>query len=110
MLCIALIAAATFMVVATDSFRRGPAEGEGAYQLYAESQVPLLSNPNTKAGREALLLDAREGLEAVRFLPFRLRPGDDVSCLNLYQPRNPRVLGAPAAFLTGPLEALRQPA
>src|SRR6185295_11031272 len=30
---------------------------------------------------------------------FRLRPGDDVSCLNLYQPRNPRVLAPTADFL-----------
>jgi hypothetical protein len=35
----------------------------------------------------------------VRFVPFRLRPGDDASCLNLYEPRNPRILGAPAPFL-----------
>src|SRR5207248_3264769 len=31
-------------------------------------------------------------------LAFRLRPGDDTSCLNLYEPRNPRVIGAPSAF------------
>ena len=30
---------------------------------------------------------------ALRFEPFRLRPGDDASCLNLYQPENPRILG-----------------
>src|SRR6185436_6577609 len=30
---------------------------------------------------------------------MRLRPGDDASCLNLYAPRSPRVLGAPAEFL-----------
>ena len=32
-------------------------------------------------------------------MTFRLRPGDDASCLNLYQPRNPRILAPPAAFL-----------
>ena len=30
---------------------------------------------------------------------FRLRPGDDASCLNLYQPRNPRILGASDKFI-----------
>jgi ABC-type antimicrobial peptide transport system permease subunit len=30
---------------------------------------------------------------------FRLRPGDDVSCLNLYQPRNPRILAPTPDFL-----------
>jgi hypothetical protein len=38
-------------------------------------------------------------LEGLQFVPFRLRPGDDASCLNLYRPENPRVLAAPPAFL-----------
>jgi ABC-type antimicrobial peptide transport system permease subunit len=35
----------------------------------------------------------------VEFVSFRLRPGDDASCLNLYQPRNPRIMAPPANFL-----------
>jgi hypothetical protein len=31
--------------------------------------------------------------------PFRLLPGDDASCLNLYAPRHPRILGARASFI-----------
>ena len=31
--------------------------------------------------------------------PFRLLPGDDASCLNLYEPRNPRILAPRDAFL-----------
>ena len=31
---------------------------------------------------------------------FRLRPGDDASCLNLYQPRNPRILAPTGDFLS----------
>ncbi len=61
----------------------------------AESVLPLIHDPNTQAGRDALNIPPLEG---VRFVSFRLRPGDDVSCLNLYQPRNPRIL-APPAFL-----------
>jgi hypothetical protein len=30
---------------------------------------------------------------------FRLRPGDDASCLNLFKPRSPRVLGVPKDFI-----------
>ncbi|HSW50392.1 MAG TPA: ABC transporter permease, partial [Bryobacteraceae bacterium] len=30
---------------------------------------------------------------------FRLRAGDDASCLNLYRPRDPRILAPPPAFL-----------
>jgi hypothetical protein len=62
----------------------------------AESVLPLIHDPNTTAGRDALNIPPLPG---VQFIPFRLRPGDDVSCLNLYQPRNPRILAPPAAFL-----------
>jgi ABC-type antimicrobial peptide transport system permease subunit len=96
-LCIALIASATFLIVALDAFRRDPnSAGAGGYPLFAESALPLIHDPNTAARREALNLPR---LESVEFVPFRLRTGDDASCLNLYQPRNPRILAAPASFL-----------
>jgi putative ABC transport system permease protein len=97
-LCIAQIAFATFLIVSVDAFRRaGPSQGTGAYPLMAESVLPLIHDPNTQAGRDALNIPPLEG---VRFVSFRLRPGDDVSCLNLYQPRNPRIMAPPASFLT----------
>src|SRR5690606_30054752 len=52
-------------------------------------------DPNTEEGRDALGLPP-----GAEWLSFRLRPGDDASCLNLYQPQNPRVAGAPASWLT----------
>ncbi|HXG65038.1 MAG TPA: FtsX-like permease family protein [Blastocatellia bacterium] len=103
-LCIALIASATFIIVAVDAFRRDSREtsldkksGTGGYTLLAESLLPIAENPNTPEGRESLnLASAREAvLDGVTFTRLRLRPGDDASCLNLYQPRNPRIL-APA--------------
>jgi len=96
-LCIAQIACAVFLIVSVDAFRQtGNSAGTGGYPLMAESVMPLIYDPNTAAGRDALNLPALPG---VQFVPFRLRPGDDTSCLNLYQPRNPRILGAPPAFL-----------
>jgi hypothetical protein len=65
--------------------------------LIAESLVPLYHDLNSSAGRENLNLS----LDGVVFHPFRLKPGDDASCLNLYQPQNPRVLGAPIGFRRG---------
>jgi ABC-type antimicrobial peptide transport system permease subunit len=101
LLCIALMAAATFILVAVDAFRRDPRadsldphSGTGGFPLLAESLVPIAYDPNTPAGREQLNLTERD-LEGVQFFSFRLRPGEDASCLNLYQPRNPRVLGVP---------------
>lgn len=96
-LCIAQIAFATFLIVSVDAFRReGSSAGTGGYPLMAQSVLPLIHDPNTPTGRDALNIPP---LAAVEFVPFRLRPGDDASCLNLYQPRNPRILAPPAALL-----------
>jgi putative ABC transport system permease protein len=38
-------------------------------------------------------------LDGLPFVPFRVRPGDDTSCLNLYQPQRPRILAPPETFL-----------
>jgi len=59
--------------------------------------VPLAHDPNGRDGREILGIQA--GLDEAAIEPFRLRPGDDASCLNLYEPRNPRILGAGATFI-----------
>jgi ABC-type antimicrobial peptide transport system permease subunit len=96
-LSVALIASATFLIVSLDAFRRdGSSAGTGGFPLMAEAVLPLIHDPNTAAGRDALNIPPLEGVE---FVPFRLRPGDDASCLNLYQPRNPRILAPPASFL-----------
>ncbi len=102
-LSIALIASATFIIVAVDAFRRergasllDPTSGSGGYAAVAESLLPVYHDLNSPAGRESLNLPA---LEDVRFVSFRLQPGDDASCLNLYEPRDPRILAAPQSFI-----------
>jgi putative ABC transport system permease protein len=94
-LSIALIASAVFLVVALDAFRR-PAASMKGFPFYAESQLPILWDLNTQAGRENLNI---QSITDAKFYAFRLRPGDDASCLNLYEPRTPRVLGAPVGYL-----------
>jgi ABC-type antimicrobial peptide transport system permease subunit len=98
-LCIALIASAAFIIVSVDAFRRGGEaaamdrkSGTGGYPLLAESLVPLVHDPNTPEGREAMNLPSESSSSGVTFTRFRVRPGDDASCLNLYQPRNPRII------------------
>jgi ABC-type antimicrobial peptide transport system permease subunit len=99
-LCIALIASATFVIVSLAAFEReGPAPLAEGYPLMAESVLPLIHSPATAAGRAALNIPALPGVEIV---PFRLRPGDDASCLNLYQPRNPRILAPVDSFPAWP--------
>jgi putative ABC transport system permease protein len=67
--------------------------------LVATSVLPLHHDPHTPEGREALNLTDEPALADVRFTRFRLQPGDDASCLNLYRPQNPTVLGVTPAFV-----------
>jgi hypothetical protein len=105
-----LIASAAFIIVAVDAFKRddkNPAldkkSGSGGYPLLAESALPLVHDPNTAEGREALNLALGQQdtatLSGISFARFRLRPGDDASCLNLYQPRNPKILAPTDDFV-----------
>jgi putative ABC transport system permease protein len=56
--------------------------------------MPLYNDISSASGSAAYNLPA-----PVRAISFRLKPGDDTSCLNLYQPVKPKVLGAPESFL-----------
>jgi putative ABC transport system permease protein len=101
-LVIALISSAVFLVVALDAFRRPPVaasdphSGTGGFPFAAESQLPIFWDLNTPAGRDNLNLGE---MKDAKFYAFRLRPGEDASCLNLYEPRTPRILGATQIFV-----------
>jgi ABC-type lipoprotein release transport system permease subunit len=123
-----LLASAAFVVVAVDAFRRqadaasdAPASPSGGFAFVAESDLPLYRNPTSPEGRQDLIesllprwrdelggdnakaeqrgRDMADLLAKTKLFMFRLRAGDDASCLNLYQPRRPRVLGVPAALI-----------
>ena len=101
----ALIASAAFIIVSVDAFRKGGGEisgdrssGTGGYALLATSELPLVHNPNEPSGRDALIVQSPE-FARVKFARFRVRPGDDASCLNLYRPTNPTIVAPEKAFL-----------
>ncbi len=114
-----LLASAAFLLVAVESFRRQAGDdflardaGSGGFDLVAESDVPIYHDLNGGEGRAEIsdglerrlhdkeqLKAARETLQGVTFEPFRVRAGDDASCLNLYQPRKPRLLGVPPSLV-----------
>ncbi len=102
-----LVASAVFLLVSVDSFRKtagdetGPRSGTGGFALVAEAALPLVHDPSTADGRDALGLQFAADdpdLSGVTFVAARLRAGDDTSCLNLYRPQRPRVLGVPREF------------
>ena len=109
-LCIALIASAAFTIVAVDAFHRegeeaglDPRSGTGGYTLLADTLLPIAHDPSTASGRDALnladLYEPGRALEGVALTRFRLRPGEDASCLNLYQAKDPRILSPTDAFV-----------
>jgi hypothetical protein len=106
---VALIASATFVIVSVEAFRqdsrdegRDRGSGTGGFSLIVNSTTPLIAGPSSPEGLEALGLDpaAVPGLADIHVVSFRERAGDEASCLNLYAPREPKILGAPRAFLT----------
>jgi hypothetical protein len=101
----ALIAAAAFIIVSVDAFRRGggnfsgdPKTGSGGYAVLARAELPVIHDPNTTAGREAMLIQAPE-LANARFTRFRVRQGQDASCLNLFRPTNPTIIAPEPGFI-----------
>lgn len=106
-LSIALIAAASFLIVALSAFQIDPSQhvprddsGNGGFSLYAQTDHPLHFNPGLAEGRLELgFADDEQAVVAeAAIFPLRVQPGDDASCLNLYQSQRPRILGLPPAL------------
>ncbi len=96
---VALLASAAFLIIAVaanrldanrDATRRD--SGTGGFALWAESSLPVIQDLNTRKGQEFYGLDPKS-LKDVSVVPFRVRDGDDASCLNLNRAQRPRLLG-----------------
>lgn len=107
-LTVGLVASAVFLLGAVSVFRVDVGQtaahytsGTGGFALVAESDLPVLADLNTDAGRSQLGLPpaAARLLRNGHIFSFRVQPGEDASCLNLYRPRQPRVLGVPQAIV-----------
>jgi putative ABC transport system permease protein len=101
-LTIGLVAAASFLIVAVSAFQLDTGEaGTGGFEFIASSDQPIHYDLNTADGRRELGFSdaASRQLEDWRVYSLRVAAGEDASCLNLYQPKQPRVLGVPAALV-----------
>lgn len=102
---IALLACGSFLIASIGINRLDAnlhaekrSSGTGGFALIGESTLPIVKDLNTREGREALGLDEKI-LQGVSFVPFRVRNGDDASCLNLNRAQTPRLLGVKPKFL-----------
>ena len=96
---IALLASGSFLVASIGAFKLSSDEssekrssGTGGFALIGETTLPVVQNLNEQTGREFFGLNERT-LTNVSFVPFRVREGDDASCLNLNRAQKPRLLG-----------------
>ena len=102
-LAIGVIASAAFILISVDAFHKEPPSvtdrrsGVGGYALLVDLLMPIAHDPNSREGRDAIGLTGDD--RDISIEPFRVRRGDDASCLNLYQPKDPRVLGVRQSFI-----------
>jgi hypothetical protein len=101
-LTIGLVAAASFLIVAVSAFHLDTGEGgTGGFEFVATSDQPIHYDLNTADGRQELGFSdaASRQMNDYRVYSLRVAAGEDASCLNLYQPKQPRVLGVPQALI-----------
>ena len=103
---IGMMAGGIFLVVAVNAFRmsagdaRARDSGTGGFALIGESSLPVYEDLNVKAGWDAFGLDEKL-MPQGRVVPFRVRDGDDASCLNLNRAQKPVLVAADPAKLAG---------
>jgi hypothetical protein len=102
---VALLACGSFLVAAIGAHRLDAgrdatkrSSGTGGFALFGESTLPVVRDLNTTAGREFYGLDEK-AMQGVSVVPFRVRDGDDASCLNLNRAQTPRLLGVKPELL-----------
>ncbi len=107
-LAIGLTASACFLIAAVSVFRVDPARqandrvsGSGGFTLIGQSELPIHFDLDTPQGRREIGFepDQEQRLAKCRFYSFRVKAGDEASCLNLYQARQPRLLGVGPRFI-----------
>ena len=104
---IALLACGVFLIVAIGAFRldatRDAAQrtsGTGGFALIGEATLPVTYDLNAQAGRDFYGLNS-PAISNVSVVAFRVRDGDEASCLNLNRAQTPRLLGVNPKSLEG---------
>ena len=114
-----LLSSAAFLIIAVEPFRKeadsniGKNSGTGGFSFVVETNIPVLSGLDGPSGIETILDGVQKSnrgnpqrarqqvdrfknvLKDVKVFSLRFNPGDDASCLNLFAPSKPRILGVP---------------
>jgi putative ABC transport system permease protein len=101
---IGLLSAGLFIVFMVGANRHGAItdaalrrSGTGGFTFFAETALPVLYDLNSVEGKKFYGL---EGLSSeIQVVPFRVKEGDDASCLNLNRVTQPQLLGLEAQQL-----------
>lgn len=104
---VAMLACGSFLIVSIGVFRLDAnrdatqkTSGTGGFALIGETTLPVVQDLNSASGRDFFALNERD-LEGVNIVPFRVRAGDEASCLNLNRAQKPRLLGVKPESLDG---------
>ncbi len=102
---IGLLACGSFLVVSVGANKLDAVKGAqlrsagtGGFLFWGQSTEAVTHDLNSEVGREFFLLDD-DSLEEVRFVPFRVLPGEDASCLNLNRAQRPRLMAVDPSSL-----------
>ncbi len=97
---VAMLAIGVFCVLITGANRNTfslsgteRSSGTGGFAFWAESTLPILYDLNTTGGREKVGLDGNAVSDSLSFISMHRLAGDDASCLNLNQVKQPTILG-----------------
>lgn len=100
-----LMASGLFIVFMVGANRHGTirnadsrSSGTGGFAFFAETVLPVLYDLNSSTGLEFYGLE-NDKLSGMEVVPFRVKSGDDASCLNLNRVTNPQLIGVDATQL-----------
>ena len=104
---VAMLACGSFLIVSIGVFRLDAnrdatqkTSGTGGFALIGETTIPIVHDLNSQSGRDFFALNEAD-LQDVNVVPFRVRAGDEASCLNLNAAQRPRLLGVRPEMLEG---------
>ncbi len=98
-LTLGLLAVTSFLILSLSAFQIRPTmEAAGGFTLIGESSTPIYQNLGDPTVRRDYLGPAADALNDATIFAFKMRPGDEASCNNLYQASEPKIVGVSSLF------------